>query len=340
MRAVWIPKHGRADVLEVRETPDPEPGEGEVRIRVEAAGLNFAEVSARQGLYPDAPKPPCVVGYEGAGVVDAVGAGVESLSVGERVLYLSRFWGHASAVCVPESFAARIPDDMSLEHAAALPVNYLTAWHMLHAVRRIQPGERVLVHAAAGGVGTAVLQLCRQVEGVVTFGTASAAKHDYVREQGCHHPIDYRTQDYEEAVRELTDGEGVDLVLDARGGSDWHKGYSLLREAGMLIAFGMANAQTGGKRNLLHALGTLLRNPRFKPMDMMWDNRAVAGVNLGTLWHRHDMLSQHLASLLDAYERGHIAPQIDATFPFAQAAQAHLRIENRENRGKILLTPQ
>lgn len=339
MRAVWIPKHGRADVLEVRETPDPEPAAGEVRVQVRAAGLNFAEVSARQGLYPDAPKPPCVVGYEGAGVVDRVGEGVESLAVGDRVLYLSRFWGHASAVCVPEGFASRISDQMSFEHAAALPVNYLTAWHMLHEVRRIRPGERVLVHAAAGGVGTAVLQLCRHVEGVTTFGTASAPKHDYAREQGCHHPIDYRTQDYVEEVMRLTDGEGVDLVLDARGGPDWRKGYSLLREAGMLVAFGLANAQPGGKRNLLHALKTLLQSPRFKPFDLLNENRAVAGVNLGTLWHRHDMLSAHLARLLEAYDAGRIEPHVDATFPFEEAAQAHRRIEQHQNRGKLLLIP-
>jgi NADPH:quinone reductase-like Zn-dependent oxidoreductase len=172
MRAVWITRHGGPEVLEVRETPDPEPGPGQVRVRVRAAGLNFAEVMARQGLYPDAPKPPCVVGYEAAGVVDAVGPGVSGPAVGQRVVALARFGAHAEAVCVPAEQTLALPEGTGFEEAAALPVNYLTAYHMLFRVACVRPGERVLVHMAAGGVGIAVLQLCRTVEGVVTLRDA------------------------------------------------------------------------------------------------------------------------------------------------------------------------
>src|SRR6185369_6233152 len=148
-----------------------------VRIRVHAAGLNFAEVMARQGLYPDAPKPPCVVGYEVAGVVDALGPGVDGPAVGARVLALVRFGGHAELVCAPVRQVVELPGALGFEEAAAIPVNYLTAYHMLFRVANVRPGQRVLVHMAAGGVGLAVLQLCRTVGGVETFGTASAAKH-------------------------------------------------------------------------------------------------------------------------------------------------------------------
>lgn len=339
MQAVWIPKHGDGSVLEVRTTPDPSPGEGEVRVRAERCGLNFAEVSARQGLYPDAPKPPCVVGYEGAGVVDAVGPGVEGLAEGDRVLFLTRFGGHADCVVVPWQQALVMPEGMSFDEGAALPVNYLTAYHMLFRIARIRGGEKVLVHMAAGGVGTAALQLCRTVEGVTTFGTASAAKHDYVREHGCTHPIDYRSVDYEEAVMKLTDGQGVDVVLDALGGDDWAKGYRLLRSTGMLIAFGLANTNKGGKRRLLHALIQILRVPRKSWMSFLDDNKAVAGVNVGHLWHERAMLREELTALLELYREGAIKPHIHRVVPFSEAKEAFAELEFGHNRGKVLLRP-
>ena len=245
MRAIWITSAGGPGALQVRETADCEAGPGQVRIRVRAAGLNFADVMAAQGLYPDAPKPPCVVGYEAAGVVDALGGGVLDHAVGQRVVALTHFGGHADVVCVPARQVFQIPDEMSFEEAAALPVNYLTAYHMLFRVACVRPGERVLVHMAAGGVGLAVLQLCRTVEGLVVFGTASAGKHEMLRAEGCAHPIDYRTVDYAAEVRRLTAGEGVDVVLDPLGGNDWRKGLKLLRPCGRLVAFGFANLASG-----------------------------------------------------------------------------------------------
>ena len=283
MHAIWIKKFGGPEVLEVRQGSDPEPGPGQVRVSVRACGLNFAEVLARQGMYRDAPKPPCVVGYEGAGQVDAVGPGVTGYKVGDRVVYMSRFGGHASSVVVSEPQLLPMPEGMSFEEGAALPVNYLTAYHMLFAVRRIRSGDRVLIHMAAGGVGTAVLQLCRTVAGVVTIGTASAKKHDYVKGHGADHVIDYRSVDYVEEVRRITGRRGVDVVLDALGGPDWTKGYSLLAPGGLLVAFGLANANVGGKRRLFHALGQILRSPRFGCMTLMNDNKGVAGVNIGHL---------------------------------------------------------
>jgi len=339
MRAVVITRHGGPAVLEVHESPDPEPQAGEVRVATRAAGLNFAEVTARQGLYPDAPKPPCVVGYEGAGVVDAVGDGVVSPELGDRVLYLTRFGGHASAVCVPAAQAVPIPDGMSFEQAAALPVNYITAYHMLFEVARIRPGEHVLIHMAAGGVGTAALQLCRTVEGVVTYGTASAGKHDHVRGQGCVHAIDYHTTDYAEEVRRLTDGRGVHVVLDALGAGDWRKGYELLRPAGMLVCFGMANVNKGGKRRIFHVLGQLARVPRWSGMKLLDDNRAVAGVNIGHLWHEQQLLLGEVQALLRLFEEGAIAPHVHGTYPFERAADAFGELEYGRNIGKVLLTP-
>jgi len=325
--------------LEVRESPDPELGPGQVRIRVRACGLNFAELSARQGIYQDAPKPPCVVGYEVAGDVEAVGEGVTEPAVGTRVMALTRFGGHADVVCVPAVQAAALPESMSYEQGAALPVNYITAYHMLFRVAQLRPGHRVLVHMAAGGVGIAAIQLCRTVERVEIFGTASGSKHERLREQGCDHPIDYRQDDYAEEVRRLTDGQGVDIVLDPLGGKDWKKGYGLLRPVGHLIAFGFANMHAGARRRLVHMARQAAQIPLFTPLGLMNENRSVSGVNIGHLWKQKELLREELDALVALFGEGRIQPQIDSSFPFEQAADAHRRMESRQNVGKVLLVP-
>ena len=339
MRAIWITRHGGPEVLEVRETADPEPGPGQVRVRVHAAGLNFAEVMARQGMYPDAPKPPCVVGYEAAGVVDALGPGAASPAVGKRVAVLVRFGAHADVVCAPVEQVVELPDETGYEEAAALPVNYLTAYHMLFRVAGVRPGERVLVHMAAGGVGIAVLQLCRTIEGLVTFGTASAAKHQVLRAEGCTYPIDYRQVDYVTEVRRLTGGEGVDVVLDALGGRDWRRGLALLRPVGRLVAFGFANLMSGERRRPLRVLSQGLRVPLVTPLGLMARNRTISGVNIGHLWGQRALLREELEALMALWQAGHIKPRFDAVFPFADAAGAHRRIAERQNIGKVILVP-
>lgn len=339
MRSVWITRPGGPEVLEVRETPDPVPGPGEVRVRVRAAGVNFAEVMARMGLYPDAPKLPAVVGYEVAGEVDAVGDGVAAPAVGSRVLGLTHFGGHAEMVVVPALQAVPMPDGMTFEEGAALPVNYVTAYHMLFEVGHLREGQSLLVHMAAGGVGIAAIQLARTVPGVTVFGTASAAKHEAIRQEGCDHPIDYRTVDYAREVQRLTGGKGVNLVLDALGGADWKKGYGLLRPSGMLVMFGFANIAAGERRNWLHMAAQALRIPRFSPLSLMSDNRGVAGVNIGHLWGEVDLMMEEIRALLDLYRKGVVRPHVDSTFPFERAAEAHRRIQERKNVGKVLLLP-
>ncbi|MFO0561895.1 MAG: medium chain dehydrogenase/reductase family protein [Polyangiales bacterium] len=337
MRALTIARHGGPEVLEVRDVAVPEPAAGQVRVKVRFAGLNFSDVMARQGMYPDAPPPPCVVGYEGSGDIDAVGEGVDRARIGERVMVMTRFNGQQEFVCVASAQALKIPDSMPYEDAAALPVVYLTAYHMLFRVSHLRPKMRVLVHMAGGGVGIAALQLCRTVEGVETFGTASSAKHEAIRAEGCMHPIDYRTQDYAAEVRRLTDNKGVDLVLDPLGGRDWKKGIELLRPAGMLIAFGFANMSSGETRSIVHMARQIVGVPLFSPMGLMDKNRAVAGVNVGHLWDELEMLTEEALELLRLYKRGAIKPKIDAIVPIERAAEAHARITGRQNVGKVLL---
>ena len=308
-------------------------------VRVAAAGINFADLLMRLGLYPGTPKPPFVPGFEVAGTVEAVGAGVTSPRAGDRVVAMMlKGGGYAEKAVLPAAHAIPIPPAMSFEEAAALPVNYLTAHQAFHYMAGLRAGERVLIHAAAGGVGLAAIQLAR-LAGAETFGTASASKHQFLREQGLDHAIDYRAQDFEEEVRRLTNGEGVDVVLDAVGGSSYRKSYRLLRPGGRLVCFGMSAAVTGPGRSL-RALAAWWNTPSFNPLDLMRKNRAVMGVHLGALGPRGDALIRTwMEELYRLYAAGKIKPHIGKTFPLAEAAQAHHFIHERQNVGKVLLIP-
>jgi NADPH:quinone reductase-like Zn-dependent oxidoreductase len=336
MRSVWITRTGPPEVLEVRDGPEPAPAAGQVVIRVRASGVNFADVMARLGLYPDAPPRPCVVGYEVAGTVERAGPGVDGdLAPGRRVLALTRFGGYAEAVAVPTAQVFPIPERMSFEEAAAIPVNYLTAILMLRRFANVRTGDRVLVHAAAGGVGMAAIQLCR-IAGAEVIGTASAAKHDVLRKAGVAHAIDYRTQDFEAEVKRVTGGRGVDIALDATGA--FAKSYRCLAPLGRLVCFGLSGASSGVAPSRFAALKRLVTLPWFHPIKLMNDNKSVAGVNLGHLWDHLELLRGETESLLRDYEAGRIAPVVGKTFPLVQAAAAHRFIQERQNVGKVLLT--
>jgi NADPH:quinone reductase-like Zn-dependent oxidoreductase len=309
-----------------------------VRVRVAAAGVNFADLMARMGLYLDAPKLPAVVGYEVAGTVDQLGPGAEGPPVGARVLALTRFGGYSDTIVSPADLVAPLPANLAFEAAAAIPVNYLTAWIMLVHVGAVRRGDRVLVHAAAGGVGQAALQLCRW-RGAEVIGTASPGKHARLKELGVAHCIDYTTQDFEAEVRRITNGRGVDLALDAVGGKSFAKSYRCLAPLGRLFMFGSSGLAPGDKRSIFAALRWLWSNPKFKPIPLMNENRGVFGVNMGHLWDRAAELRAMLQELLALAEAGTIAPIVDRAFPFDCAAEAHAWLQGRKSFGKVLLTP-
>jgi len=334
VKQLVIPRYGPPEVLVVREAPDPPVEPGTVRIRVHAAGINFSDLLARQGLYPDAPKPPCTVGYEVAGVVDAVGEGVATPRRGEPVVATTRFGGQSELVVVPASSVFPLPAGWSAEQGAAFPVVYLTAHHLLVRVAAAQRGETVLVHAAAGGVGLAVAELGR-ILGLRVLGIASAGKHDTLREYGVE-PLDGRNPRWVEAVRAAAP-RGVDVVLDPIGGASWRHGYGLLAPAGRLVCYGASVLSDGSGRNLLKTLWRVLRFPRFAPLALMNDNRSVAGVSLGHIWNERDVLDPQIAALLAYAREGKLTPRVDRAFPLAEAAAAHRYIHERRNVGKVVL---
>jgi NADPH:quinone reductase-like Zn-dependent oxidoreductase len=336
MKAIVIDRHGPPEVLRLKEIPEPKPGPGEVLVRLRAAGINFADLFSRLGLYPDAPKPPFTPGLEASGEIEAVGSDVGGLRAGQRVMVLARSGGYAEKMCVPAAQAVEMASEMSFEQGAALPVNYLTAYHMLFRMGSVRRGERVLIHAAAGGVGLAAIELCR-IAGAEIFATASAAKFDFLRARGVEHLVDYRTQDFERDVLRMTGGEGVDMVLDAVGGETLQKSYRLLRPAGRLMTFGFSAAMTGVRINYWKTGLAWFRNPRFNPLRMMRENRAVIGVHIGHL--APETLREEYAALLRFFEEGRIQPYVGKTFPLAEASLAHRFIHERKNLGKVLLIP-
>ena len=334
MRAVVITKHGDPSVLQVQERPDPAPpSPGQLRVAVRAAGVNFADHLARVGLYPDAPKLPAVVGYEVAGTVEAVGDGVDPSRVGERVLAGTRFGGYAEFVNAAANDSVAIPDALSFEQGAAVPVNYATAWAALHGYGSLRAGERVLVHAAAGGVGIAAIQFAKAA-GAEVHGTASPSKHQKLAELGVDRAIDYRRDGWWKGLGPY------DLVLDALGGTSLRRSYDLLRPGGRLVGYGVSALQQGEKRSLRRAAPHALSMLRgFNLLSQLEDSKAVIGLNMLRLWDDRGTLEPWITPLTQALHDGTISPIVHAAVPFAEAPEAHRILAARENIGKVVLVP-
>ena len=342
MRAVVITRHGGPEVLRVEERPDPPVGPGEVRIAVKASGINFADTLARAGTYPDAPPPPCVVGYEVAGEVESVGAGVDGFADGDRVFGGTRFNGNAELVTVPQDQVYPLPDGLGFEQGAAIPVNYATAYAALVIMGGLKPNERALIHAAAGGVGISAVQIAKAI-GAEVFGTASASKHDAIREQGTDHAIDYRAQDFEAEVMRLTNGEGVDVAIDAIGPSSFRKSYRALRSGGRLIMYGASEVATGEKRDMRAVLKGLARMPMatmpwWKSFAVMNENRGVFGLNMLKWWDKEGNIDRAIQPIVAGLGSEYV-PVVAEAFPFDRAADAHRFIAERRNVGKVVLVP-
>jgi NADPH:quinone reductase-like Zn-dependent oxidoreductase len=333
MRAVVITQHGGPEVLQVQERPDPAPHAREVLIDVAAAGINFADLMARLGFYPDAPKPPCVVGYEVAGTVAALGSGVDGgLQVGQRVVAPVRFNGYAERAAARVDGVIALPDELSFEQGAAIPINYCTAWEALIRQGNLQPGERVLIHSAGGGVGIAATQIAKRV-GAEVWGTASPGKHDAIRGFGVDHAVDYTAGGWERSVPKL------DLVMDAIGGPSFRRSYNLLRAGGRLVCFGASGVVSGEQRNLVAAARTALQMPRFNMIKQMSASKSVIGLNVLTLWDELGSAARWTAPLSELLADGTIKPVVAKAFPFDRAGDAHRFVSARKNIGKVVLTP-
>jgi synaptic vesicle membrane protein VAT-1 len=271
-----------------------------------------------------------------------VGEGVDSHRPGDRVLAGTRFGGYAGLVAVPEDQVLSLPESMSFEQGAAVPVNYATAYAALVIMGGLKPRERLLIHVAGGGVGIAATQIAGRI-GAEIFGTASAAKHDAIREQGVEHAIDYRTEDFAAEAMRITDGVGLDLIIDALGPKSFRKDYSILRAGGRLVMYGLAEVQTRESRDLPALVRGLARMPLatmpwWKSLAMMNENKGVFGLNM-LHWWDSEGLDRVLEPLAAALAAGEYSPVVAASFPFERAADAHRFLGEGRNVGKVVLTP-
>ncbi|KAK9530349.1 hypothetical protein VZT92_011855 [Zoarces viviparus] len=339
-RALVLTGHGGYEKikLQVKTQTRPQLQAGEVLVRLKACGLNFAELLGKQGLYELLPAPPVILGMEGSGVIEAVGEGVTDRKVGDRVIAMSRSGMWQEVVVVSANLTFPMPEQMSFEEGAAIPVNYITAYMMLFEMANVRPGKSVLIHMAAGGVGIAVTQLCQTVPDVTVFGTASASKHETIAQGGVTHPIDYRTKDYMEEIRKISP-KGVDIVLDPLGGSDTQKGFSLLKPLGTLVVYGAANCVTGQKKNLLAMAKTWYNQLSLTALKLMQSNKAVCGFHLGYITDG-ELISRTMFKLLELYDQGKIKPRIDSCYHFEQVTDAMKRMHERQNIGKVILLPE
>ncbi len=336
MKQIVITKYGSPDVLEIQEKKDPTPSAGEILIKVEAIGVNFADILARKGLYPDAPKPPCVVGYEVSGTVETAGPGVDSSILGKAVVALTRFNGYADRVCVAEKTVFPLPESLDFERAAAIPVNYLTAYQLLCVMGGLKKGESVLIHNAGGGVGLAALDISLHL-GATTYGTSSVGKHSFLMGRGLNYPIDYRNQDFLSSIMSLTGEKGVEMVLDPIGGKSWKKSYQALRSTGRLGLFGVSTVTDSTMGRFFQFLKLVAQTPRYNPLRLMNANKSVFGVNLGHMWNERGKLGGWMQEILKGVEQGWVRPHVDRTFPLEKAGEAHAYIEARKNIGKVVL---
>jgi NADPH:quinone reductase-like Zn-dependent oxidoreductase len=342
MRAMVVKRYGPPEVFEPREVPDPQAKPGEVLIRVKAVGVNFADLMQRMGIYPGTPKPPFVPGFEVAGVVEKAADGGKAsegdpVRPGEAVAALTVFNAYAQWVSVPAARVYRLPAGMPFEDGAAIPVNYITAYHAMFTMGNMRSADRILIHGAAGGVGIAAVQLAL-AHGLEIFGTAGPSKQDYLRKISVDHAIDYEKSNFVDVVRKFAP-DGIEMVMDPIGGKSFTNSYKCLGTTGRLVIFGFsAAAGNDGKKNLLRSVKALAETPRFHPLKLMSQNISVIGVSLGKLTSRGALLRGELDEIFKLYAAGKVKPVIGKIFPLADAVSAHKYIQARKNIGKVILS--
>lgn len=335
MRAIFIERYGSPEQsLALKEVPVPKPQTNEALIKVHAIGINFADVLKRYGIYPTTKKLPYTPGFEVAGTVEALGPEAPSFQRGQRVLAILPDGGYAEYVTASARQVIPIPDSMSFEDAAALPVNFATAYHALFNTGVLLPGDRVLIHACAGGVGLAAVQFAKNA-GAEIFGTASShGKIEFLKNFGVHHPINYRAHDFAVEIGRLTNSEGVDIVLDSLGGETTKKSLRLLRPNGRIVAFGVAGF--AGKPKLQIAW-EFLRRPKLDTVALLRRSVGFYGLHLSQFARRPQLMLHILGSVLAQYSEGKIKPVVGRVFSLEEVVAAHRMLEGRESIGKLIL---
>ena len=341
MKAVVLVKNGSPkEAFKIQTVADPEPSDTQVRIAVEAFGLNFADVMARQGHYQDCPPLPTVIGYEAVGIIDKLGSKVAAenrLKVGQRVLAFTRFGAYAEKVVTESTGVVPIPNDMSIGVATALATQYCTAYYAAEIISPLQEGEQVMIQSAAGGVGTALVQLAKR-HNCTIYGTAgSAEKLKYLKEQGVDYPINYRTEDFAKRIKGLAPHGKIDVMFDAVGGNAVKKGMKLLGAGGRMVCYG-ASSLSGRSVNVFQKLKTVAGFGFYHPVQFMMSSKALIGVNMLRIAdNKPHILQKCLESVVALAEKGDLKPTVGGVFAIEQLNEAHEQLEFRKSIGKIVV---
>ncbi|MES2849077.1 MAG: zinc-binding dehydrogenase [Bacteroidota bacterium] len=336
MKAAVLVKQGAASkAFEIRELPKPQPKNDEVLIKVSAFGLNFADVMARNGMYKEAPPLPCVLGYDVAGTVEAIGTDVTNIKTGDKVTALTRFGGYAEYVVTKSSAVAIIPGSMDDATATTLATQYITAYYAAAEAVNLFAGDKVLIQSGAGGVGTALIQFAKH-KGCEIFSTAgSEEKLQYLRSLGVHHPINYNKEDFEASIKSLTAGKGVDVIFDAVGGASVKKGFRSLGAGGRIVCYGAA-ALTD--KNIFGKIKTALGFGFYHPVMLMMPSKSIIGINMLSIGDGKPAVVQRcLEAVIRLHAEGIFVPTIGKVFPVNEIAAAHEYLEKRKSIGKVVV---
>ena len=324
MRAIKVEEFGEPEVLQSVEAEKPSPGEGEVLVEVKSAGVNYADTMRRRDQYVESQELPFTPGSEIAGIVAEVGGGVEGANVGDRVVTLLGTGGYAEYVVAPSMNLIPVPDELDFDEAAAIPLQGLTAYHVLETSGQLKEGESVVVHAAAGGVGTLAIQIAKLMGAGPVIATASTQeKLDLARDLGADVLINYTEENWPEKVREATDGAGADVILEMVGADFPQKNLECLNVSGRMVVFGAASGDRGS----------------LVPAALMKKNHTVAGFYLPNIMSRPELFGPSLEKILGWISSGGLKLTIGARYPLEQAQEAHGALEGRETTGKIVLNP-
>lgn len=321
--------------FEIRELPVPDPAPGQVRIRNSAFGVNFADIMARQGLYRGCPPLPCVIGYEVEGKIDAIGPGVMGFKIGDTVFGLTRFGGYAEYSVTSMEAVAHLPSTAPLGVGCALSTQCVTAYHASVLTQTLLPGEKVMIHAAAGGMGTALMQIALWKGCEVIAIVGGQKKAEYVRSLGAHHVIDHHKISFTDFVHQYLNGK-VDVVFDNVGGSSLKKAKSILAPGGRIVTLGAA--ALSGKKGKINLLRLAWGFGWFSPISFLGKSQSLIGVNMLKIGdHRPDMLAVSFRGVEDLYNQGILRPHIDKVFKSDELHLAHTYVEDRKTMGKVVV---
>jgi len=338
MKAIFLIKTGKPETaFEAREIPVPVPEENQVLIKTEASGLNFADVMARLGMYKDAPPIPCILGYELVGRIEKIGKGVRNLIAGQRVLTFTRFGAYAEYVVADYRGVVPIPQDMDAGVACALATQYCTAWYAAEEMVKLNEGDHVLVNAAAGGVGIALVQIAKRKKCIVYGTCGSDEKIEFLKKSGVDFPINYLKQDFYEAIRNIRGKQGLDVVFDSVGGSNFKKGKNLLGHGGRIVGYGAAE-RVGGS-SFFSTLSLAWNFGFFSPITLIMKSQAIIGVNMLRIAEtKPEILQRCIQQVLTLTMQGELKPHVGGIFPAERISEAHAFLESRKSIGKIIVS--